>query len=141
MTDLQGAVGLEQLNKLKQFVRERAEWAEWYRQELSGINWLRCPAEPQHGNHSWQAFVTWVDPAKSPVPRNELMDQLHSRGITTRPGTHAVHELGAYWDYQANCSVASECAAQTMALPLHNQMTAQDYERVVGELKQIAASG
>ena len=140
MTDLQGAVGLEQVNKLKQFVRERAEWAEWYRQELTGLNWLHCPAEPQHGNHSWQAFVTYIDPAKSPVPRNELMDRLRSRGIATRPGTHAVHKLGAYRHYQANCPVASECAAQTMALPLHNKMTSDDYERVVGELKQITAS-
>ena len=29
MTDLQGAVGLEQLKKLDQFIAERAHWAEW----------------------------------------------------------------------------------------------------------------
>ena len=140
MTDLQGAVGLVQVNKLEHFVSERAKWAEWYRRELSGLNWLHCPGEPQRGNHGWQAFVTWVDPDTTPISRNELMDQLHAQGIATRPGTHAVHELGAYREHQSNCPVASECAAQTMALPLHNKMTADDYERVVAGLKQVCAS-
>jgi len=140
MTDLQGAVGLEQVNKLQHFVGKRAEGAEWYRQEMSGLSWLRCPLEPQHGNHGWQAFVTWVDPDTAPMSRNKLMDRLHTLGIATRPGTHTVHELGAYRKYQSHCPVASECAAQTMALPLHNKMTADDYERVVAGLKQVCAS-
>jgi dTDP-4-amino-4,6-dideoxygalactose transaminase len=141
MTDLQGAVGLEQLKKLDAFITERARWAEWYQHELAGLEWLCCPSEPAHGRHGWQAFVTWVDAAQAPCPRNELMDRLHARGIATRPGTHAVHQLGAYRDHQAHCPIASECAAQSMALPLHNRMTAADYERVVGELKQASAAG
>ena len=141
MTDMQGSVGLEQLHKLEQFISERAEWAEWYRQKLSEFEWIRCPVESQHGCHGWQAFVTWIDPDKSPVSRNDLMDRLHARGIATRPGTHALHDLGAYRKYQSNCPVASECAAQTMALPFHNRMTGEDYIRVVEELKRVAISG
>jgi dTDP-4-amino-4,6-dideoxygalactose transaminase len=141
MTDLQGAVGLEQLKKLSGFINERARWAGWYHQELADIDWIHCPEEPEQGRHGWQAFVTWIDPENAPVSRNTLMDQLHACGIATRPGTHAVHDLGVYRNFQANCSVASKCAAQTMALPLHNQMEPTDYERVVEGLKRVAASG
>ena len=137
MTDLQGAIGLVQLNQLDQFIIERARWAEWYRHELASLEWLRCPSEPARGRHAWQAFVTWIDAAEAPCPRNELMDNLHSHGIATRPGTHAVHELGAYHHLESHCPVASECAAQTMALPLHNRMVEEDFETVVEEIRSL----
>lgn len=137
MTDLQGAIGLVQLNKLDQFITERARWAAWYLRELGGLEWLRCPSEPARGRHAWQSFVTWIDAAKGPCPRNELMDRLYSQGIATRPGTHAVHKLGAYHHLESHCPVASECSAQTMALPLHNRMTKEDFETVVARLKSL----
>jgi dTDP-4-amino-4,6-dideoxygalactose transaminase len=137
MTDLQGALGLEQLKKLDGFIEDRAKWANWYNEQLKEIPWLRCPGEPETGRHSWQSFVTRVK-ANAPLTRNQLMGNLHKAGISTRPGTHAVTDLGAYRHlYDGQCSVASECAEQTMALPLHNNMTAPNYERVVHEIKRI----
>lgn len=141
MTDLQGAVGLVQLGKLNSFIDERARWAEWYRRELSGLSWLRLPDEPKQGRHAWQAFVTYVDPDMAPLARNELMERLQSRGISTRPGTHAVHMLGYYRetfslkpeDYPA----ARDCDSHSMAIPLHNRMTVEDYEYVAAALKDI----
>jgi dTDP-4-amino-4,6-dideoxygalactose transaminase len=141
MTDLQGAVGMVQLGKLNSFIDERARWAEWYRHELSGLSWLRLPEEPKHGRHAWQAFVTYVDPDRAPLARNELMERLQARGISTRPGTHAVHMLGYYReefslkpeDYPA----ARDCDAHSMAIPLHNRMTVEDYEYVAAALKDI----
>ena len=142
MTDLQGAVGLVQLNKLEGFIEERARWAAYYQEQLSEIAWLRLPEEPQQGRHAWQAFVTYVDPVTAPMPRNELMDQLQQRGIATRPGTHAVHLLNLYrerFNIQPNdFPVASACDAQTMAIPLHNRMIAADYQYVVDALKELA---
>ena len=136
MTDLQGAVGLEQLKKLDSFIGERAQLAAVYREEMADLKWLHCPAEPSDGQHGWQAFVTLVDPTLAPCPRNKLMDRLHAIGIATRPGTHSLNNLGAYQAIKSKCPVASECAAQTLALPLHNQMKEGDLQSVVVELKQ-----
>ncbi len=96
MTDLQGAVGLVQLAKLESLIKERSQWAQWYREKLSDIDWLKLPEEPENGRHGWQSFVTYVDPDKAPRPRNEIMDYLQKQGVSTRPGTHAVHMLGLY---------------------------------------------
>lgn len=142
MTDLQGAVGLVQLGKLDRFLAERRQWADWYRRELSSIEWLRTPKVPEGYDHAWQAYVTYVDPAKAPLSRNEIMDRLQQRGIATRPGTHAVHLLGYYSerfglkpdDYPG----ARDCDANTMAIPLHNRMSPEDYAYVVESLKVIA---
>lgn len=142
MTDLQGAVGLVQLAKLDQFIAERDNWAAWYINELASIPWLRMPQRPTDGNHAWQAFVTYVDAQSAPLPRNDIMEQLQRVGISTRPGTHAIHLLGYYrerfgfapQDYPG----ASDCDANTMAIPLHNRMTADDYRYVVAAIKKIA---
>lgn len=136
MTDLQGAVGLEQLKRLEGFIQERAKWADWYRQELSDLKSLKCPQEPCAGRHSWQSFVTRLRNASS-VSRNHIMDELHAVGISTRPGTHAVTNLGAYRSANIHCPVAMECEEQTIAIPLHNKMKESDFERVVGEIRRI----
>lgn len=141
MTDLQGAVGLVQLGKLDAYIEERARWADYYRSGLAGLDWLRMPVVPNTGTHAWQAFVTYVDPASAPRPRNEIMEFLQSRGIATRPGTHAVHMLGYYADRFAiapdDFPGARDCDANTMAIPLHNRMSRQDYDRVIDALSEI----
>lgn len=142
MTDLQGAVGLVQLAKLDRFIAERDQWATYYREALSSVDWLQMPSLPaEGGRHAWQAFVTYVDPNKSPLPRNEIMGKLQELGISTRPGTHAVHQLGFYRDSFGlkpdDFPGARDCDTNTMAIPLHNRMTEEDYAYVVAALKSI----
>jgi dTDP-4-amino-4,6-dideoxygalactose transaminase len=141
MTDLQGAVGLVQLAKLDRFIDERDRWASWYMEQLAGIPWLRMPQRPADGKHAWQAFVTTVDPARAPLPRNQIMEQLQQQGIATRPGTHAVHLLGYYRErfglQPDDLPGARDCDANTMAIPLHNRMGAEDYAYVVEALRAI----
>jgi dTDP-4-amino-4,6-dideoxygalactose transaminase len=142
MTDLQGAVGLVQLRKLDRYIDERDRWASWYMEQLATIPWLRMPERPSDGQHAWQAFVTYVDPRTAPAPRNEIMERLQQRGVSTRPGTHAVHLLGVYRDRYGiapgDFPGARDCDAQTMAIPLHNRMTEDDYQYVVSSIRELA---
>ncbi|NKC11597.1 MAG: aminotransferase class I/II-fold pyridoxal phosphate-dependent enzyme [Gammaproteobacteria bacterium] len=141
MTDLQGAVGLVQLEKLEAFVDERAAWAKWYREALQNVAWLRPPSEPEDGRHAWQSFVTWIDPQTAPAKRNALMEQLQARGIATRPGTHAVHALGYYADRfglePQDYPGALACEQNSLAIPLHNRMVEEDYAYVVDALQRL----
>jgi dTDP-4-amino-4,6-dideoxygalactose transaminase len=141
MTDLQGAIGLVQLAKLDRFIDERAAAAAYYRRELASVEWLRTPYEPNAGRHAWQAFVTYVDPARAPRPRNEIMELLQARGIATRPGTHAVHMLRYYRDRFGlspdDYPASRDCDANSMAIPLHNRMAADDYAYVVAALRAL----
>lgn len=141
MTDLQGAVGLVQLGKLDKFIDERARWAAWYTRELASVRWLRLPSEPAGGRHGWQAYVTFVDPANAPMPRNQLMERLQAQGISTRPGTHAVHMLGYYRERFGlspdDFPGARDCNDHSMAIPLHNRMSEEDYQYVVAALRAL----
>jgi dTDP-4-amino-4,6-dideoxygalactose transaminase len=140
-TDLQGAVGVVQIKKLDAFIDERDRWAKYYGQELAAISWLRTPSHSATYRHGWQSYVTLVDQRKAPMARNDIMEQLQAHGISTRPGTHAVHMLAYYRDkYKLRPSdypgaqLANDCS---MAIPLHNRMSAEDYQYVVNAIKAL----
>jgi dTDP-4-amino-4,6-dideoxygalactose transaminase len=144
MTDLQGAVGLVQLKKLHRFIKERDHWAAYYRAAFAEIDWLQTPPESINGQHAYQAFVCYVDPQTAPLPRNEIMEILNSKGINTRPGTHTVTNLDYYKDRygftENDFPVASACERQTLAIPLHNRMNQEDFDYIIHAMHLIAQS-
>jgi dTDP-4-amino-4,6-dideoxygalactose transaminase len=141
MTDLQAAVGLVQFKKLDRFIDERAVWARWYQKELADIPWLRAPQEAQGSRHGWQSFCCYVDPELAPMPRNDIMEYLERRGISTRPGSHAVHMLGYYQNRfgygDDDFPAARDCYRQSMSIPLHNMMSADDFAYVAEALHEV----
>lgn len=141
MTDLQGAVGRVQLTRLDRFIAERAEQAARYRAELGDLAWLHLPEEPADGRHGWQAFVALLG-ADAPIDRNPLLEHLQDRGIGGRPGTHDVPGLGVYRRRYgldpANFPGARLCAERSLALPLHNRLTADEQGRVIAALREWA---
>ena len=141
MTDLQGAIGEVQLTKLDSFIDERAKWADFYKKELAEISWLKLPDFKAEYHHGWQSFVTLVDESKSPCSRNEIMEQLQQKGISTRPGTHAVHMLNFYADKYAispeDYPGAQMANDQSISIPLHNKMVKEDFQYIVYCLKNI----
>ena len=141
MTDLQAAIGIVQLTKLDELIKERGKWANYYNENLADIEWLLLPSEPAKGNHGWQSFVTCCDPEKAPTPRNKLMEKLQEKGIATRPGTHAVHMLNLYKQkfglHPDDYPISRDCNDNSMAIPLHNQMTKEDYDYIIEALHEL----
>lgn len=141
MTDMQGAVGLCQLARLDGFIAERQERAEFYDRELSAISWLHTPSKPEGAFITWQSYVCRVDSQTAPVSRNELMVYLQERGVASRPGTHAVHMQGYYQERYGlrdeDFPEARDAHQETIAIPLHNCMSADDYEYVAFIIKGL----
>jgi perosamine synthetase len=141
MTDIQGAVGVVQLKKLDKFINERQKWADYFTKELAGIKWLRTPHIPAGYKHGWQSYVLFVDENVSPMKRNDLMEYLQQKGISTRPGTHAVHMLGFYANTFALKAMdfpgAYNANEFSMSIPLHNKMVKEDFEYIVKTLLDI----
>jgi len=130
MSDLQGAVGLVQLEKLDAFIAEREQMAAYYASELMQINWLSTPIVPAGLITNWQAYVCRVK-AGAQVNRDQLLVKLHEYGVSSRVGTQAVHMLGYYRKkYQLSedhCPESSAAYQDGFALPLHNCMSEEDY--------------
>ncbi len=141
MTDIQGAIGVVQLDKLDKFIDEREEWAAYYAEQLKDIPWLKTPVVPSGYKHGWQSYVTYIDESIAPMKRNDIMEYLQQNGIATRPGTHAVHMLDVYakmYDLKPQDYPGAFNADQySMSIPMHNKMTKEDFEYVVKHLKSL----
>lgn len=141
MTDLQGAIGVVQLSRLESFILERQRWAQWYREELKDLEWLITPSVPEGFQHSYQSFVCYIDENKAPLSRNEIMEKLYSRGVSARSGTVAIH-MQDYYAQKYNIDpdslpVSKDCHLHSLAIPIHNRMSPEDYKYVVSILKGI----
>jgi perosamine synthetase len=141
MTDLQGAVGVVQIKKLDQFIDERDVWANYYTKQFSDLDWVRTPKYSDRYKHGWQSYVLFIDETKAPKKRNEIMEFLQQNGVSTRPGTHAVHMLDFYKNTfnikEKDFPGAYAANEYSMSIPLHNKMVAEDYEYVVSLIKNL----
>ncbi len=141
MTDLQGAVGRVQLQRLEELLAGREKAAAFYADSLADLEWLHTPRPPAAGRHGWQSYVCLVDESRAPLSRNRMMERLQERGIATRPGTHALPTLGVLRE-RLGCRPedfpgALLCAQTSLALPLHNRMSDADYQRVADALHEL----
>lgn len=143
LTDIQGALGVAQMNRLDFLLSERRRCAEYYSKHLVDIDWLRLPEEPPSQVHSWQSYVSLYAP-KTPTlslveelheGRNRLMSYLQTQGIATRQGTHAPPHLQFYAE---KYSISLEHFPQSwladrlsLALPLFPGMTEAELHHVV----------
>ncbi len=141
MSDLQGAVGYAQLLKLDKFLNFRRKYANFYKNELKDLNWLRTPNIPKNIKHGFQAYVCLINKEKSKYNRNSIIQKLYENKIFCRPGTHAVHNLNYYkkkYSIRSKDFPNSYFADQnSIALPLHNGMKLKDFKKIVKIIKSI----
>lgn len=141
MTDLQGAVGVVQIQKLDTFIDERSKWAQFYHDQFRDIDWIRTPEYSDRYKHGWQSYVLFIDESKAPKTRNEIMEYLQAEGVSTRPGTHAVHMLGFYsktFGIKPQDFPGAYAANEySMSIPLHNKMVEEDYHYVANLIKGL----
>jgi perosamine synthetase len=147
MTDIQGALGCAQMDRLDMILQARRSRAARYDELLSDIDWLVLPHVPEGMVHGYQAYVCLFRPSPPTIEelprmsrrRNDLMAQLEAAGIATRQGTHSPILQGFYREKYGLRPEAFPASAMadglTLALPLYPQMTDAEQDRVIGALR------
>lgn len=151
MTDMQAAVGCEQLKRLPEIVDKRRELAARYHALLAPIAGLGLPREPEWARSNWQSYCVRLSDT---VDQKRVMQAMLDAGVATRRGIMCSHREGAYpagtWTcatrLQGRCDCATGACADLphseeaqdhcIVLPLFPQMTADDQGQVVHTLRQ-----
>ena len=146
MTDIQGALGVAQMEKSAAIMASRRAGAARYDEMLRGLDWLQLPFRHPDYVHGEQSYVCLFMPDEANLAacpsvferRNALMAALESRGIVTRQGTHAPPHLDYYADKYGirpeDYPNAYMAERMTITLPLYAGMTPEETTRVVEEL-------
>jgi perosamine synthetase len=136
MTDIQAAIGREQLKRVPELVERRRALAESYRELLGHIPWLQLPVEPKWARSNWQSFCVRLPPG---CDQRQIMQALLDRGISSRRGIMCSHRELAY----QRDAIARACGdlreselAQdgTVLLPLYHDLTRPEQEFITAEL-------
>lgn len=149
MTDIQAAVGREQLKRLPDIVARRRLQVERYRTLLTTVPDLGLPGEPEWARSNWQSLCVRL-PAS--CNQREVMQAMLDAGVATRRGVMCAHRESAYGRGMWSCGITSECDCpsgtcgrlsesekaqdQAIILPLFHEMTDADQDKVVAVLRE-----
>ena len=149
MTDMQGALGCAQMDRLQWVLAQRTRYAQMYDEQLRRVEWLTTPKTPKDYVHGYQAYVCLFRPETPSLNnlknlhdrRNELMARLQDKGIATRQGTHAPviqsyyrQKYGLHPEQFPQAYIADQLS---LALPLYPQMSESDHTYVVETLTSL----
>lgn len=139
MTDIQAAVGIEQMKKLDWILTRRREIARLYNERLAGHPWLRPPHVPDYAEPNYQSYAVQLT-VGAPIGRNQLMQRLLEEGIATRRGIMLSHcePASAGLKVAGDLTRSQQASDRSLLLPLFPQMTEEQVERVV---RAISAAG
>lgn len=135
LTDIQAAVGREQLKKLSGFIAERRELAESYRVLLNSIEGLIVPVDSKVTQSNWQSYCVllpeWAD-------QRSVMQRMLDLGVATRRGVMCTHREPSYQNVRLPFALPNSEAAQDrgILLPLYQGMTVAVQSRVADSLKR-----
>ena len=141
MTDIQAAVGREQLKRLPAIVARRRELADRYRDRLREVPSVTAPQEPEWARSNWQSYAVRLDPS---LDQRTVMQAMLDEGVSTRRGVMNAHREEAYpqgtWRAAPGGLRRSEQAQDTVILlPLYHQMTLDEQDRGVAALQTAVA--
>jgi perosamine synthetase len=140
MTDIQAAVGRVQLGRLPEILDRRVALAERYTDALRAISGLEPPVVSAQTRPNFQSYPVQVTDGY-PMSRDELMQYLLNRRISTRRGIMNAHQEPAYTDLSCTATLPHSEAArdEVVLLPLYDGLTADDQEYVIDCLRAYSS--
>lgn len=134
MTDIQAAIGREQLLKLSAIVSRRRALAARYTAAFTGVSGILPPAEPAWARTNWQSYAVRVS---SPSIQGAAMQRLLDDGVSTRRGVMNAHREAAYppgtWrEAPGGLGVSERIQDTAIILPLFHDLAEADQDRVIG---------
>jgi dTDP-4-amino-4,6-dideoxygalactose transaminase len=155
MTDIQAAIGREQIKRLPVIVARRRTLAARYDAGLGGTPGITVPAEPSWARSNWQSYAIRVEAGR----QRAIMQRLLDESISTRRGVMNAHREAAYpphtWRAGAPGGPAAvaeasavkegpplrhseEARDSAIVLPLFHELTQTDQDRVIDAVTRAA---
>lgn len=138
MSDLQAAVGVEQMKKLPLILKKRAALANRYTKAFSKTKNIIPSFVPEDYVHNFQSYIIRLR-KNNKITRDGLMQKLLDLGISTRNGVMAAHLEPVYLKMMGKISLKETESAtkETIILPLYFQMTRDEQDFVINNVLEL----
>jgi perosamine synthetase len=141
LTDIQCALGLNQLKKLPNWILRRREIARKYGEAFSGHPFVKPLTTKSNAFHAYHLYVVKLDFKKIKLDRNGVFTHLRQAGIGVNVHYIPVHLHPFYRENFGTsaglCPVAEEAYEQILSLPIFPAMTDFDVSKVIHAVESL----
>lgn len=139
MTNLQGAVGLAQVEQLDNFVAARRHNAAAYTQRLRDIPGITTPPEAEWAKNVYWMYGILVDEAEYGMNRDQLRRELADHGIETRTFFIPMHCQPVYWEAfkGQRYPVAEQLCRDGFYLPSASSLPVEEIQYIADVIRSV----
>jgi perosamine synthetase len=140
MTDIQGAIGIGQLERLEEMTTKRIGNALHLSNQLARIPHVATPYTKQGYRHVFHQYSLRID-GSFPMPRDSLLNALTEHGIGARMGyPRPIYLQPLYRDmgYADRCPVTESIIPRIVQLPIHPGVLKEDLDEMISVIEHCA---
>jgi len=140
MTDINAAIGVEQLKKIEGWNRKRAENAAYLSKRLGKIKGIKVPVVKEGCIHAFHQYTIKVEEGFK-LKREQLIEHLGRKGIGTgiyypKP-LHLFSHLRGFGYSQGDFPVAEKISQQVLSLPVHPGLSKDDLGHIADAFAEL----
>jgi perosamine synthetase len=136
MTNIEAAIGIEQLRKLPRMTARRVTNAQMLTKGLSGLDWLQVPYVDKRAKPVWHQYTVKVPGGI----RDGFVEYLNKNGVGARvyyPKPSYMQPAYEKFGYREGlCPVAESAAKQVVSLPVHSMLSKDDIKTVIETVRK-----
>ena len=142
MTDIQAAVGIEQLKKLDMLNQRRIDHAAYITEGLKEVPGLTLPTVMPERKHVFHLYPVMLDPQRYGMNKEDFIyAMLHERGIKV-----GMHYIPLHWTTafkkrgytRDRFPVANSVGENLVTLPIHPRQTQEGLDYLVESVRALA---
>lgn len=144
MTNLQGALGCAQLERVTEFVSRKRELAETYNNMLGEIGSFELPPQEEWAYNGFWLY-TAILKKNDTIGRDQLIEKMLRNGVEMRPAFYPLHQMPPYKNFPSKSDFKNSIyiSQQGISFPSSVNITAEEIDnirrslRTIVDLKQI----
>lgn len=141
LSDIQSAIGIEQLRRQEEFRNIREDYARFYNDRFADLDEVEIPANSRENRHAWHLYVLKLNLPALGINRDEFVEELRERGVGA--SVHFIPiPLHPFYAQHAgltsgNCPKALALYPRIVSLPLYPDLSRDELEHIVSSVKGI----
>lgn len=140
LSDLNCALGIEQLKRIDDILVRRSNLAEMYSSKLSHVSEIELPYVSPHVKVSWFVYVIKLTTKFRRNQRDKILTILRAKGIECSNYFPPIH-LQPFYRKMFGCKegdfpIAESISKRTIALPFYNNLNSKQVGYIVKSLKE-----
>jgi len=134
MTEMQAAIGIEQLKKLERLLMKKREVVRKIDINLQGIENLFLPSEPSDMYHTYMLYTVCF---KDYNMRELVRIALAEKGIETKIYFPPVHKQPVFKNSKVSLPVTEEISSRCLSLPCYASMTDEEITYLTDSIRNL----